>query len=79
MKNAQHAAIPTNPAARLAYAAEALGVETPRELPIDLLADDGAPHDRVMAFCNETGTSLDFIYSGDIRPMLRSFAAAQVF
>lgn len=64
--------IPATPSARLAYAAEALGVEMPGDLAPDLLADDGGPQVSVLNFCAAKGISLDFVYLGDVRPMLRA-------
>lgn len=72
MKDTQHTEIPDTPADRLAYVATILGIEAPKHLRADLLANDGAPHDAVMKFCRETGASLDFIYQGDIRPLLHA-------
>ena len=60
-------AIPATPEARAAFIAEALGVTSPSRL----LAADRAPSPELLAFCRETGASLDFIFLGDIRPMLR--------
>ena len=55
---------------RLAFIAETLGIAAPAGLGHDLLGDDAAPHPAVLAFCEENGASLDFIYRGVIRPML---------
>ena len=63
-------AFPETRLGRLAFIAETLGIAAPAGLGPDLLGDDAAPHPAVLAFCHETGASLDFIYRGDIRPML---------
>lgn len=65
-------AIPASPIGRLAFMAEAMGVPVPPELPADLLDDDGGPAADLLTFCAETGASLDFIFHGDIRPMIRA-------
>ncbi|CAM3142602.1 hypothetical protein PANO111632_05075 [Paracoccus nototheniae] len=62
--------IPETRMGRLAYVAEALGVPVPDGLTVDLLDADEAPAHAVCLFCMETGASLDFIYWGDVRPML---------
>lgn len=67
--------LPETPAGRLAFVAETLGVPAPKGLNANLTDPDGTHVKSVVAFCAETGASLDFIYRGDIRPMLRSAAA----
>lgn len=64
-------AIPASPIGRLAFVAEALGVPLPPDLPADLQDDDGGPAADLLTFCAETGASLDFIFRGDPRPMMR--------
>ncbi len=59
------------PRDRLAFIAETLGVSVPAGLPSELEDHDGAPCVEVLAFCEETGASLDYIYLGDIRAMFR--------
>lgn len=66
---------PTTRMGRLTFAAEALGLELPGSLTPDLLAEDAAPQTEVLKFCAAAGISLDFIYLGDIRPMLRGMFA----
>lgn len=68
---AQVGPFPETRLGRLAFVAEALGIPAPEGQAPDLLGDDAAPHPAVMAFCRETGASLDFIFRGDIRPMVR--------
>lgn len=63
--------IPASPKGRLAFVAKTLGVPTPRRVGPSLTDRDGGPSNAVMAFCEETGASLDSIYCGDIRGMLR--------
>lgn len=52
--------------ARVAYFASVLG----KEPPAILLADDGAPSSELMTFCNDTGMSLDWVFTGDLKPMV---------
>ncbi len=70
----EQGATPTIPATRherLKFAAATLGIDLPDNLTPDLLAEDAAPQTEVLKFCAASGVSLDFIYMGDIRPMLR--------
>lgn len=71
VKEGTNRSIPATRHGRLEFAAATLGVDLPADLAPDLLAEDGAPQDEVLKFCAATGVSLDFIYLGDIRPMLR--------
>lgn len=59
------------PRDRLAFIAETLDIPMPAGLPSGLEDRDGAPCVEVLAFCEETGASLDYIYLGDIRAMFR--------
>lgn len=43
-----------------------------REPPARLLAADGAVSPELIAFCRETGMSLDWAFLGDLRPMVRA-------
>lgn len=63
--------IPDTRLGRLAFVAKALELPMPEHLRPSLTERDGTPAKAVMAFCIETGASLDFIFCGDIRPMLR--------
>ncbi len=51
---------------RAAYFASVLG----KEPPARLLSDDGAPSPELMAFCDDTGMSLDWVFTGDLKPMV---------
>ncbi len=57
--------------ARADLAAEALGVD---RFEHDLLAADRAPTDELFAWCNEHGVSLDFLFVGDVRGLIRANA-----
>ncbi|WP_306753867.1 hypothetical protein [Paracoccus actinidiae] len=63
-------AMPATRLGRLKFAADTLGIDMPDNLTPDLLAEDAAPQAEVLKFCAASGVSLDFIYLGDIRPML---------
>ncbi|MDQ1848534.1 hypothetical protein Q9299_09575 [Gemmobacter fulvus] len=66
--------LPDTPEGRATFIAATLGLLAP--LPVR--DGDGCPSPEVCAFCLLTGASLDFIFRGDIRPMLRyAYAAAQ--
>lgn len=51
---------------RVAYFARVVG----KESPTNLLSDDGAPSPELLAFCNDTGMSLDWVFTGDLKPMV---------
>ena len=54
-------------AQRVKLYAETIGVSPPARL----LCDEGAPAPELMAFCHEFGASLDWIFLGDVRGMIR--------
>ncbi|WP_143040425.1 hypothetical protein [Rhodobacter sp. 24-YEA-8] len=60
--------VPATAAGRASYAAGVLEVEAPQSL----LAPDGGPSSEIMDFCQKTGVSLDFIFCGDVKGMLRA-------
>lgn len=68
--------IPETPIGRLAFVAEALGVPMSSDLAADLLDADGGPAKAVQTFCIMHGASLDFIYTGDVMPLVRYTAKA---
>ena len=37
-----------------------------------LLSDEGAPSPELMEFCDRTGMSLDWVFVGDLRPMVQA-------
>lgn len=51
---------------RVAYFAGVLS----KKPPASLLADDGAPSPELLAFCKDTGMSLDWVFTGDLKPMV---------
>ena len=60
--------------ARMHHYADTIG----REPPARLLDQDGAPAVELLDFCRRTGASLDWIFLGDVRAMIRdSYAVAQ--
>jgi len=52
-------------AKRVAGIAKALGCDAPKAL----LADDGGPSDALLAFCAETGATLEFVFQGNTEAM----------
>jgi len=52
--------MPETPEARIA----ALAAQHGRAVVPPLMADDGGPHEDLLAFCRETGASLDYIFEG---------------
>lgn len=71
-------AIPTTRMDRLRFVADALGAPMPKGLPADLLAEDEAPAPEVLRFCATYGASLDFIYLGDVAPLIRYTSRAML-
>lgn len=63
--------IPATRMGRLLFAANTLELDLPDNLKGDLLAEDASLQTEVLLFCAASGVSLDYIYFGDIRPMLR--------
>ena len=60
--------------ARVQFFADVVGVEAPARL----IGDDEAPTRELLNFCIETGASLDWIFLGDVRAMIRdSFKVTQ--
>jgi len=60
--------------ARLSFYADTIGAEPPARL----LCDQGAPSAELLAFCDRCGASLDWIFRGDVRGMIRnSYAVAR--
>lgn len=59
-------------------------LETPAQMPDDLLGDDEGPWHEVLRFCATYGasldfiSSLDFIYLGDVVPLIRGAARAML-
>lgn len=53
--------------ARLQFYADTIGVEPPSRL----LSEDGAPAQELLRFCLRYGASLDWIFFGDVRGMIR--------
>ncbi len=53
---------------RARFFAETIGKEPPSRL----LSDDGAPSHELLAFCEETGMSLDWVFLDDLRSMVRA-------
>lgn len=53
--------------ARLHFYADTIGVEPPQRL----LSDEGAPTPELLSFCNRYGASLDWVFLGDLRAMIR--------
>jgi len=53
---------------RAQFFADTLGQEAPERL----IGDDGAPAPELMAFCDRTVMSLDWVFLGDLRPMVRA-------
>lgn len=54
-----------SPRDRVRYFAEIID----KEPPSPLLSDDKAPSPELMAFCQETGMSLDWVFTGDLKAM----------
>ena len=54
--------------ARAEFFANTLGLTAPGKL----VADDGAPSKELLDFCRKTGMSLDWVFLGDLRPMVRA-------
>lgn len=60
-------------AKRLKLFADTIG----KKAPPQLLDAEGAPHPELLRFSIETGASLDFIFCGDLRPMIRAAYAGR--
>ena len=56
--------------ARLEFIADTLEVLP----PAILLDDDGGPSNQLLRFCREHCVSLDWVFCGDLRPMIRRAA-----
>jgi len=56
--------------ARMQVYADTIGVEPPARL----LDQDGAPAPELLKFCITHGASLDWIFCGDVRAMIRDSA-----
>ncbi len=57
----------TSSEARMQFYADTIGVE-----PVTrILADDGTPSHELLRFCDRYGASLDWIFCGDLRMMIR--------
>ena len=52
---------------RLKLYADTIGVEKPARL----LCEEGAPSPELLRFCMKFGTSLDWLFCGDVRKMIR--------
>lgn len=59
---------------RVSFIAATLAVKAPEKL----VAADGGPSQEVLAFCRETGSSLDYIFSGDVTSMIRQRHSAEL-
>lgn len=57
----------TDAEARMQFYADTIGVEPPARV----LAEDGAPAPELLRFCVRYGASLDWIFLGDVRGMIR--------
>ncbi|MCC1494949.1 hypothetical protein [Cognatishimia sp. F0-27] len=57
----------TEAEARMHFYADTIGVQPPGRL----LSDDGAPAPELLNFCVRCGASLDWIFLGDVRGMIR--------
>lgn len=53
---------------RVRFFADTIGKEPPERLP----SKDGAYTPELITFCGETGTSLDWAFLGNLRPMVRA-------
>ncbi|NRA99318.1 MAG: hypothetical protein HRU32_05765 [Rhodobacteraceae bacterium] len=59
--------------ARAKHYAKTIGVAPPSKL----MDAERAPTDELLTFCNENGMSLDWVFLGDVAPMVRaSFRAS---
>lgn len=56
--------------ARVHFYADTIGVEPPARL----LCPEGAPAPELLTFCRQHGASLDWIFCGDLRAMIRDSA-----
>ncbi|WP_425051518.1 hypothetical protein [Psychromarinibacter sp. S121] len=56
---------------RLKLYAQAVGVEVPRPI----INEDGGPSSEVIDFCEKHGASLDYIYTGDVTPLIHAVAS----
>ncbi len=72
-RHERDAMIAGEPEARVALIADVLKMSPPESL----LADDGAPSAELLAFCRQSGASLDFIFCGDLRAMIRRSHVAE--
>lgn len=70
--------VPASCIDRLRFVADALGAPMPEGLPADLMGKDEAPAPEVLRFCVTYGASLDFIYLGDVTPLIRYTARAML-
>lgn len=60
--------------ARLSFYADTIGVEPPARM----VCDAGCPAPELLIFCERYGASLDWIFLGDVRAMIRdSYKAAR--
>lgn len=57
----------TEAEARMHFYADTIGVQPPDRL----LSDDGSPAPELLNFCVRYGASLDWIFLGDVRGMIR--------
>ncbi|MCB2110835.1 hypothetical protein [Albidovulum sp.] len=57
----------TSAEARLSFYADTIGVEAPKRL----VCDQGAPAPELLTFCDRYGASLDWVFLGDVRAMIR--------
>ncbi|KEP68536.1 hypothetical protein DL1_07895 [Thioclava dalianensis] len=57
----------TEAEARMQFYADTIGVHPPSRL----LSEDGAPAPELLNFCVRYGASLDWIFLGDVRRMIR--------
>lgn len=61
--------------ARLHFYADTIGVEPPAHI----VCPEGAPTQALLDFCRRYGASLDWIFCGDMRALIRaSLAVAQL-
>lgn len=56
----------TEAEARMHFCADTIGVQPPERL----LSEDGAFAPELLNFCARYGASLDWIFFGDVRPMI---------
>ncbi|MEM6890047.1 MAG: hypothetical protein AAF636_18205 [Pseudomonadota bacterium] len=54
--------------ARVEFFADTLGLVPPSQV----VSEDDAPAPELIQFCHETGMSLDWVFCGDLRPMVRA-------